>query len=57
MTLSIGKEKIGDGTEIIEMLIKAFEDIEYSDKKEHELVEALRESENYIPELSIVAKV
>ena len=24
MTLSIGKEKVGDGTEIIEMLIKAF---------------------------------
>ena len=39
------------------MLIKAFEDVEYSDKKEHELVEALRKSENYIPELSIVAKV
>ena len=57
MTLSIGKEKVGDGTEIIEMLIKAFEDVEYSDKKEHELVEALRKSENYIPELSIVAKV
>ena len=33
MTLSIGKEKVGDGTEIIEMLIKAFEDIEYSDKR------------------------
>ena len=47
MTLSIGKEKVGDGTEIIEMLIKAFEDVEYSDKKEHELVEALRKSENY----------
>ena len=44
MTLSIGKEKVGDGTEIIEMLIKAFEDIEYSDKKEHELVKALRKS-------------
>ena len=53
MTLSIGKEKIGDGSrDSIEMLIKAFEDVEYSDKKEHELVEALRNqkiiSQNYL---------
>ena len=53
--LEIRKEKREDYEEIYEVVKQAFEMAEHSDGNEQDLVVLLRDSNNFIPELSLVA--
>ncbi|WP_426474740.1 GNAT family N-acetyltransferase [Chryseobacterium balustinum] len=53
ITLRTEEEK--DYKKVFEIVEQAFKTLEYSDHQEHFLVEKLRKSHNFIPELSIVA--
>ena len=51
------QEKESDYKDVFHVVKAAFETAEHSDNKEHFLVEKLRKSNAFIPELSLVAKV
>lgn len=57
MEIKIRQENKEDFESVFHLIEKAFEKEEYSDHKEQFLVERLRRSEAFIPELSIVAEV
>ncbi len=56
MNITIRRETEADHSDVFELIKKAFEGEEYSDQTEHLLVERLRESDAFIPELSLVAE-
>lgn len=56
MEITLRQEKREDYESVFQLVEKAFEKEEYSDHKEQFLVERLRKSEAFIPELSIVAE-
>ncbi|MUT65795.1 GNAT family N-acetyltransferase [Paenibacillus sp. NEAU-GSW1] len=56
MNIIIRQEKAEDFNAIYHVVQKAFEEAEYSDHDEQNLVNRLRSSSNYIPELSLVAE-
>lgn len=51
------QEKESDYKDVFHVVKAAFETAEHSDNNEHFLVEKLRKSNAFIPELSLVAKV
>lgn len=51
----IRKENLEDIPRVQDLLKEAFRNTEHSDGSEHRLVESLRKSKNFIPDLSIVA--
>lgn len=53
--LEIRQESKNDYNEVYNVVKIAFETAEHSDGNEHDLVKALRNSNNFIPELSLVA--
>lgn len=53
--LEIRKESKRDYDEVYDVIKTAFETAEHSDGNEQDLVVALRKSDNFIPELSLVA--
>lgn len=53
--IAIRKENVNDYTEVYNVIKTAFETAEHSDGNEQDLVVALRKSNNFIPELSLVA--
>ncbi len=53
--LEIRQENKKDYEEVYNVIKKAFETAEHSDGNEHDLVVALRNSDSFIPELSLVA--
>ena len=53
--LEIRQENKNDYVEVYNVVKKAFETAEHSDGNEQDLVEALRKSTSFIPELSLVA--
>lgn len=53
--LEIRKEKIEDYEEVYNLVKQAFTTAEHSDGNEQDLVTLLRDSNNFIPELSLVA--
>ncbi|OXA97412.1 GNAT family N-acetyltransferase [Flavobacterium oncorhynchi] len=55
--MKLRQENENDYKSVFQLIEKAFEKEEYSDHKEQFLVERLRKSEAFIPELSIVAEV
>ena len=55
--LEIRQENKNDYVEVYNVVKKAFETAEHSDGNEQDLVEALRKSTSFIPELSLVAVV
>lgn len=57
MNINIRSEKKADQQEIYEVVKRAFETAEHADEDEHNLVNRLRNSESFIPELSIVATI
>jgi predicted N-acetyltransferase YhbS len=57
MEIKLRQENKNDFESVFQLIEKAFEKEEYSDHKEQFLVERLRKSEAFIPELSIVAEV
>ncbi|WP_068775964.1 GNAT family N-acetyltransferase [Paenibacillus sp. FJAT-26967] len=56
MNIIIRQEQIEDVNEVCHVVHRAFESADYSDHDEHNLVNRLRNSTNYIPELSLVAE-
>lgn len=57
MNVNIRTEVEKDYNTVYELIQNAFENEEYSDHKEHYLVERLRSSEAFVPELSLIAEV
>ncbi|KPB05959.1 GNAT family N-acetyltransferase [Bacillus sp. CHD6a] len=55
MDIAIRQERQEDYLNTEHVVKRAFEQAEYSDQKEHFLVQRLRKSEAFIPELSLVA--
>lgn len=55
--MNIRAEKDSDHREVFDLIQKAFENEAYSDHREHFLVERLRNSGAFIPELSLVAEL
>lgn len=55
--MKIRKEENKDYKEVFELIENAFKDELYTDHKEQFLVERLRKSEFFIPELSLVAEI
>ena len=55
MKITVRKENNEDNNKVYTLIKKAFDGAEHSDGEEHHLVNRLRESENYISELSLVA--
>lgn len=53
--LEIRKETKNDYEQVYNVIKTAFETAEHSDGNEHDLVVALRKSDNFIPDLSLVA--
>ncbi|WP_313261522.1 GNAT family N-acetyltransferase [Sphingobacterium multivorum] len=56
MTVNIRTEKSSDTTIVFELIRLAFENEQYSDHQEHILVEKLRRTAEFIPQLSMVAE-
>lgn len=56
MEIKIRQEQEKDYKAVYELIELAFRDVEESDQSEHLLVERLRKSEAFIPELSLVAE-
>lgn len=56
MSIIIRKETTEDVNEVDHVVKKAFENAEHSDHDEHHLVNRLRKSSKFIPELSLVAE-
>lgn len=54
--MTIRQEEEKDYQKVFELIEEAFREIEYSDHQEQFLVEKLRKSEAFIPELSLVAE-
>ncbi|WP_421774152.1 GNAT family N-acetyltransferase [Gracilimonas sp.] len=57
MNITIRRETKTDHSDVFELIKEAFEGEEYSDQTEHLLVERLRNSDAFIPELSLVAEL
>lgn len=57
MKLTIRKEESEDFESVFNLIEKAFESEQMSDHQEHFLVERLRKSDAFIPELSMVAEI
>lgn len=55
--MNIRKEEIKDYDDVFKLIENAFKDEEFSDHQEQFLVERLRKSESFIPELSLVAEM
>lgn len=56
MNMIIRREEEKDHKEVKEMIKKSFETAEHTDGNEHNLVEKLRKSDNFIKEMSLVAE-
>jgi predicted N-acetyltransferase YhbS len=57
MEITIRKEESKDFKEVFELIKKAFETEQMSDQQEQFLVERLRKSDAFVPELSLVAEI
>jgi predicted N-acetyltransferase YhbS len=55
MDLTIRQEAEKDYKAVFNLIEEAFRDAEYSDHREHFLVEKLRQSDSFVPDLSLVA--
>ncbi len=55
LNLILRQETLADHTTVAKVIEEAFKDVLFSDHKEHFLVERLRNSNAFIPQLSIVA--
>ena len=53
--LELRKENVNDYEEVYNVIKTAFEKAEHSDGNEQDIVVALRKSNSFIPELSLVA--
>lgn len=56
MSIIIQQEQRSDYQQVFELVAKAFADMEKSDQQEHHIIERLRKSDAFIPELSLVAR-
>lgn len=56
MTITIRPEGPGDDTAISDVIVRAYADVPYSDRTEQVMVDRLRSSAAFVPELSLVAQ-
>ena len=56
MKINVRQETESDRTAIADVIIAAYKDVYYSNKREQIMVERLRKSSSFIPELSLVAE-
>jgi predicted N-acetyltransferase YhbS len=56
MNITIRQETPADHPQVFELIKEAFQHEPHSDQQEHYLVERLRKSEAFVPELSLVAE-
>lgn len=56
MIINVRQETESDHTAIANVIIDAYKDVGYSNKREQFMVERLRKSSSFIPELSLVAE-
>ena len=57
MEVKIRKETDADHDQVAFIIEEAFKNMPFSDQKEHSLVEKLRLSDTFIPELSLIAEI
>ena len=57
MRITVRPENALDAPAITEVIIRAFQSVSYSDHTEHVMVDRLRASKAYVPQLSIVAEI
>ena len=55
--ITIRAERPEDAASIAKTVVHAYEAVPYSDHREHLMVERLRDSDAYVPELSLLAEV
>ena len=53
----VRSERVADGPAISSLIVKAYASVGYSDHREHLMVERLRDSPSYVPELALVGEV
>lgn len=54
---TIRAERLEDSSAVAKLVVRAYAAVPYSDHREHLMIERLRGSEAYVPELSLVAEV
>ena len=57
MTVTIRQEESGDVDAISDLIVRAYADVPYSDHTEQVMVERLRSSTAFVPDLSLVAQI
>jgi predicted N-acetyltransferase YhbS len=57
MAIAVRGERPGDAPIIAQIVQRAYADVPYSDHREHVMVDRMRASEAYIPDLSLLAEV
>lgn len=56
MEIKLRQEKTGDHSAISDTIIAAYRNVDYSNHREQLMVERLRNSNSFIPQLSIIAE-
>lgn len=56
MNITIRQETEADYAAVTDVILSAYQDVSYSNKREHHMVNRLRKSPAFIPELSLVAE-
>lgn len=57
LDISIRAEQPGDALRIADLVRRAYADVDYSDHREHIMIERLRQSDAYVRSLSLLAEV
>lgn len=55
--MAIRSERVGDAPRISELVRRAYADVRHSDHREHLMVDRLRQTDAYVPALSLLAEV
>ncbi|UAJ10257.1 GNAT family N-acetyltransferase [Glacieibacterium megasporae] len=56
-SITIRAERPGDAATITDIVRRAYADVSYSDHREHIMIDRLRETDAYLPSLSLLAEI